>query len=213
MMLVFFRNDTGFGGNNGLTDFKRLLGFSLQDPQTKLGLYIISGFVLLLNYLICRYITTSKLGRVLTAIREAEGRVRFSGYKSLHYKLFIWTLSAVLCGIAGALYVPQVGIINPSEMQPANSIEMAIWVAVGGRGTLVGAVAGAFLVNGAKSWFTVAYPDLWLYLLGCMFIATTLFLPKGVIGFGDFFKKRLRKNRTETDNSNNGGKDYSYVSE
>ena len=212
MMLLFFRNNTGFGGNNGLTDFKRLLGFSLQDSSTKLGLYIISGLMLLLNYLICRYITKSKLGRVLTAIRDAEGRVRFSGYKSLNFKLFVWTLSAVLCGIAGALYVPQVGIINPSEMQPANSIEMAIWVAVGGRGTLVGAVAGAFLVNGAKSWFTVAYPDLWLYLLGFMFIATTLFLPKGVVGgLADFFKKRFQRKSTETNKT--GGEDYGYASE
>jgi urea transport system permease protein len=184
LMLLFFRNDTGFGGNNGLTDFKTLLGFSLQNPATKLGLCILSGLMLILCYLTCRFITTSKLGRVITAIRDAESRVRFSGYNSLYYKLFVWTLSAVICGIAGALYVPQVGIINPSEMAPANSIEMAIWVAVGGRGTLTGAVAGSFLVNSAKSWFTVAFPELWLYFLGLLFIATTLILPRGVIKLG-----------------------------
>jgi urea transport system permease protein len=184
LMLLFFRNNTGFGGNNGLTDFKTLLGFSLQSPGTKLGLCMLSGIMLLLCYLVCRFITASKLGRVITAIRDAESRVRFSGYNSLYYKLFVWTLSAVICGIAGALYVPQVGIINPSEMAPANSIEMAIWVAVGGRGTLVGAIAGSFLVNGAKSWFTVAAPELWLFFLGLLFILTTLFLPQGFIKMG-----------------------------
>ncbi|KUJ96042.1 MAG: Urea ABC transporter, permease protein UrtC [Desulfonauticus sp. 38_4375] len=192
LMLLFFRNETGFGGNNGLTDFKHILGFSLHEPSTKLGLYITTAIVLLLSYILCRYIVYSKLGRVLTAIRDAESRVMFSGYNPLHYKLFVWTLSAILCGIAGALYVPQVGIINPSEMQPANSIEMAIWVAVGGRGTLVGALLGAGLVNGAKSWFTVAYPDLWLYFLGAIFIATTLFLPKGVVGITNLFNKKIK---------------------
>lgn len=193
LMLLFFRNNTGFGGNNGLTDFKTLLGFSLHSPGTKLGLCMISGVMLLVCYLVCRYITASKLGRVITAIRDAEGRVQFSGYNSLHYKLFVWTLSAVICGIAGALYVPQVGIINPSEMAPANSIEMAIWVAVGGRGTLVGAIAGSFLVNGAKSWFTVAAPELWLFFLGLLFILTTLFLPQGFIKMGAPLKKFWRR--------------------
>ena len=183
-MLLFFRNDTGFGGNNGLTDFKTLLGFSLQTPGTKLGLCMVSGLMLLVCYLVCKFITTSKLGRVLTAVRDAESRVRFSGYNSLYYKLFVWTLSAVICGVAGALYVPQAGIINPSEMAPANSIEMAVWVAVGGRGSLTGAIAGSFLVNGAKSWFTVAAPELWLYVLGFLFILTTLFLPGGIIKLG-----------------------------
>ena len=182
LMLLFFRNNTGFGGNNGLTDFKRILGYSLQDPSTKMSLYIITAFVLFSSYVLGRYIVLSKLGRVLTAIRDAESRVMFSGYNTIHYKLFIWTLSAFLCGIAGALYVPQVGIINPSEMQPANSIEMAIWVAVGGRGTLSGALVGAGLVNGAKSWFTVAAPDYWLYFLGALFIVVTLFFPKGFAG-------------------------------
>ena len=182
LMLLFFRNDTGFGGNNGLTDFKRIVGFSLQSQSTKLGLYMVSAAVLAAAYLGCRYLVRSKLGRVLTAVRDAESRLMFCGYNPYSYKLFLWTLSAVLCGLAGALYVPQVGIINPSEMQPANSIEMAIWVAVGGRGSLSGALLGAFLINGAKSWCTVAFPDLWLYILGGLFIAVTLFLPRGVIG-------------------------------
>jgi urea transport system permease protein len=183
-MLLFFRNDTGFGGNNGLTDFKRILGASLQEPSTKRILYCASALGLILIFLLCRFIVSSKLGRVLKAVRDAEARVMFSGYNPNHFKLFAWTVSAVICGIAGALYVPQVGIINPSEMQPANSIEMAVWVAVGGRGHLVGAVLGAFVVNGAKSWFTVAFPDLWLYFLGFLFIGVTLFLPDGLIGLG-----------------------------
>ena len=183
LMLLFFRNNTGFGGNNGLTDFKRILGYSLQDPSTKMGLFMVTAFVLFLSYILSRYIVKSKLGRILTAIRDVESRVMFSGYNTLHYKLFIWTVSAFLCGLAGALYVPQVGIINPSEMQPTNSIEMAIWVAVGGRGTLIGALFGAGLVNVAKSWFTVAAPDYWLYFLGILFIVVTLLLPKGLLGF------------------------------
>ena len=190
LMLLFFRNDTGFGGNNGLTDFKRILGYSLQDPSTKMGLFMITAFVLFLSYILSRYIVKSKLGRVLIAIRDVESRVMFSGYNTLHYKLFIWTVSAFLCGLAGALYVPQVGIINPSEMQPANSIEMAIWVAVGGRGTLGGALLGAGLVNITKSWFTVAAPDYWLYFLGVLFIVVTLFLPKGFLGFFDRFTSK-----------------------
>ena len=181
LMLLFFRNNTGFGGNNGLTDFKRILGFSLQDPLTKLGLYLVSAMVLLLVYLLCRYLVVSKLGRVLMAVRDAESRLMFCGYDTRSYKLFLWTVSAMMCGLAGALYVPQVGIINPSEMQPPNSIEMAIWVAVGGRGTLWGALVGAFLVNGAKSWCTAAFPDLWLYLLGALFVVVTLFCPGGVV--------------------------------
>lgn len=192
LMLLFFRNNTGFGGNNGLTDFKRILGFSLQDSSTKMGLFITTAFILFLSYVLARYIVKSKLGRILTAIRDVEGRVMFSGYNTLHYKLFIWTTSAFLCGLAGALYVPQVGIINPSEMQPTNSIEMAIWVAVGGRGTLLGALFGAGLVNVAKSWFTVAAPDYWLYFLGVLFIVVTLFLPKGILGF---FKRIFKTNK------------------
>ncbi len=190
MMLLFFRNETGFGGNNGLTDFKRILGFSLHEQSTRLGLYIVTLLVLLLSYLLCRYLVTVKLGRILTAIRDAESRVMFCGYNTLHYKLFVWTFSAVLCGLAGALYVPQVGIINPSEMAPANSIEMAIWVAVGGRGTLVGALLGAGVVNAAKSWFTVAYPELWLYFLGALFIGVTLFLPQGLVRLGSLLRRQ-----------------------
>jgi urea transport system permease protein len=184
LMLLFFRNNTGFGGNNGLTDFKRVLGFSLQEPTTKLALYIVSVGALFLIYLACRYVVVSKLGRVVTAIRDAESRLMFCGYDTRSYKLFLWVVSAVLCGLAGALYAPQVGIINPSEMQPANSIEMAIWVAVGGRGTLVGAAAGALLVNGAKSWCTAAFPDLWLYILAALFVGVTLFCPGGLVSLG-----------------------------
>jgi urea transport system permease protein len=181
-MLLFFRNDTGFGGNNGFTDFKEILGLPIATPKMRMALFAVTGAVLLGTFLLGRHIVKSKLGRVLMAIRDAESRVMFCGYNPISYKLFIWTLSAVLCGIAGALYVPQVGIINPSEMSPANSIEIAIWTAVGGRGTLIGPVLGAFIVNGAKSWFTVAFPEIWLLFLGLMFILVTLFLPQGVIG-------------------------------
>ena len=181
-MLLFFRNDTGFGGNNGFTDFKRIIGVPIHTSEMRMTLFVITGLVLVGTLILARYLVTSKFGRVLTAIRDAESRVMFSGYDPLWYKLAIWTLSAVIAGIAGALYVPQVGIINPGEMSPAMSIEIAIWVAVGGRGTLVGAILGAFLVNGAKSWFTVAFPEYWLFFLGAIFIAVTLFLPQGVIG-------------------------------
>jgi urea transport system permease protein len=182
-MLLFFRNDTGFGGNNGFTDFKRILGFSLAHPATRVSVFMVTAVLLILTLLLCRYIVTSKFGRVLTAIRDAESRTMFSGYNTRDYKLFVWTLSAILCGIAGALYVPQVGIINPSEMSPANSIEIAIWVAVGGRGTLVGALVGAGIVNGAKSYFTMAWPAFWLYFLGGLFVVVTVFLPRGIMGW------------------------------
>jgi urea transport system permease protein len=181
-MLLFFRNETGFGGNNGFTDFKRILGFPIAAGETRIGLFVASAMVLIATLLLCRYIVTSKLGRVLSAVRDAESRVMFLGYSTLHYKLFVWTLSAMICGVAGALYVPQVGIINPSEMSPANSIEIAVWVAVGGRGSLIGPLLGAGLVNGVKSWFTVAFPEVWLYFLGALFIGVTLYLPQGVIG-------------------------------
>jgi len=180
-MLLFFRNETGFGGNNGFTDFKRILGIPI-DQAMRVFLCALSGVVLLGFYLMSRAIVQSKYGRVLQAIRDAESRVMFTGYDPVAYKLSIWTLSAVMCAVAGALYVPQVGIINPSEMSPAASIEMAIWAAVGGRGTLIGPIVGAFFVNGAKSWFTVAFPEVWLYFLGALFIAVTLFLPQGLIG-------------------------------
>src|SRR4029453_8902502 len=181
-MLLFFRNDTGFGGNNGFTDFKRILGFTIASPGTRVALFMITGAALIAFLFLGRSIVQSKLGRVLTAIRDAETRVMFSGYNPVHFKLFIWTLSAVICGIAGALYVPQVGIINPSEMSPANSIEIAIWTAVGGRGTLIGPVIGAAVVNLGKSWFTQAFPEYWLFLLGLLFILVTLFLPRGIAG-------------------------------
>jgi urea transport system permease protein len=181
-MLLFFRNDTGFGGNNGFTDFKRILGFSIAAPGTRVVLFMVTGAALVGFLCLGRAIVTSKLGRVLTAIRDAETRVMFSGYDPVYFKLFIWTLSAVICGIAGALYVPQVGIINPSEMSPGNSIEIAIWTAVGGRGTLIGPVIGAAAVNLAKSFFTQALPEYWLYVLGLLFILVTLYLPRGIAG-------------------------------
>jgi urea transport system permease protein len=189
-MLLFFRNETGFGGNNGFTDFKRILGISIQTQQARMVLFVVTGLTLLGFFLLARWIIASKFGRVLQAVRDAESRVMFSGYNPIGYKLAIWTLSAVMCGVAGALYVPQVGIINPSEMSPANSIEIAIWAAVGGRATLVGPIVGAFLVNGAKSWLTVTAPEFWLYFLGALFIAVTLFLPNGVVGL------LKRKNRS-----------------
>jgi urea transport system permease protein len=181
-MLLFFRNDTGFGGNNGFTDFKRVLGFPITAPSTRAAIFAVTALALIGVVFLTRYLIRSKVGRVLTAIRDSESRLMFSGYNPLGYKLFVWTLSAVLCGIAGALYVPQVGIINPSEMSPANSIEIAVWVAVGGRGTLIGPLLGAAVVNGAKSFFTQTFPEYWLFFLGLLFILVTLFLPRGVIG-------------------------------
>jgi urea transport system permease protein len=182
LMLAFFRNDMGFGGNNGMTDYKDILGWDVHQPATRLGLYLASVAALGLGYLLCRYITSSKLGRVLLALRDAESRVRFLGYSVTNAKLFVFTISAVLAGIAGALYVPQVGIINPSEFSPGNSIEIAIWVSVGGRGTLSGAIVGALLVNAAKTWLTSAAPETWLFVLGALFVATTLVFPRGIVG-------------------------------
>jgi urea transport system permease protein len=181
-MLLFFRNETGFGGNNGFTDFKRIAGVPIALPSTRMVLFVITGCTLVGFWLLARALVNSKFGRVLQAIRDAESRVMFTGYDPLRYKLAVWVLSAAMCGVAGALYVPQVGIINPSEMSPASSIEMAVWCAVGGRGTLVGPVVGAFFVNGAKSWFTQAFPEFWLYFLGALFIAVTLLLPRGLLG-------------------------------
>jgi urea transport system permease protein len=181
-MLLFFRNETGFGGNNGFTDFKRILNIPIATPTMRVTLCVLTGMVLVGFYLLSKAIIASKYGRVLQAIRDAESRVLFTGYNTLWYKLSIWTFSAIMCGIAGALYVPQVGIINPGEMSPAASIEIAIWTAVGGRATLIGPIVGAFFVNGAKSWFTVAFPEYWLYFLGAMFIGVTLFLPQGIVG-------------------------------
>jgi urea transport system permease protein len=182
LMLAFFRNEMGFGGNNGLTDFKDILGFSLQADSTRIGLFIASGIALGLGYLSCRALITSKLGRVAIAIRDKEDRARFIGYKVEHVKLAVFTFSAMLAGLAGALYVPQVGIINPGEFAPLNSIEVVIWVAVGGRATLYGAVLGAIGVNYAKTWFTGAFPEVWLFALGGLFVLVTLLLPRGIAG-------------------------------
>ncbi|MGX9416044.1 urea ABC transporter permease subunit UrtC [Vibrio sp. WJH972] len=182
LLLAFFRNEMGFGGNNGLTDFKDILGFDLKSDMTRLTLFGLSGIALGLGYIACRFIVVSRLGRVAMAVRDAESRTRFTGYKVEYIKLAIFTFSAVLAGIAGALYVPQVGIINPSEFSPLNSIELVVWVALGGRATLYGAVVGALAVNYAKTYLTAALPEVWLFSLGAMFVLVTLFLPNGVTG-------------------------------
>ncbi len=182
LMLAFFRNEMGFGGNNGLTDFKDLLGIPLSSPGMRLGLFIASALALAAGLLIARAITQSHLGRVLVGVRDAESRTRFLGYRVEEYKLFVWTVSAMMAGVAGALYVPQVGIVNPGEFAPANSIEIVIWVALGGRGTLVGAALGAMVVALAKTLLTGWLPDAWLYALGALFILVTLYLPRGIVG-------------------------------
>ncbi len=182
LLLAFFRNDMGFGGNNGLTDFKELLGFPLRADTTRAGLLVVTALVLCLLYLFARALTRSRFGKVLVAVRDAESRTRFLGYRPERYKLVVWTVSAVMAAIGGALYVPQVGIINPGEFAPANSIEAVIWVAVGGRGTLAGAILGAVLVNGGKTILTGALPEVWLFALGALFILVTLFLPRGLLG-------------------------------
>jgi urea transport system permease protein len=194
LMLGFFRNNFGFGGNNGLTDFKDILGFNVQAQGTRAVLFAVSVAALMLGFLVCRAIVTSRFGKVLIAIRDAEARTRFLGYRVESYKLFVFTLSACMAGIAGALYVPQVGIINPSEFSPANSIEAAIWVAVGGRGTLTGAIIGAVVVNYAKTTFTTgALAPYWLFVLGGLFIAVTLLLPRGIVGtFRHWLTERRR---------------------
>ena len=186
-MLLFFRNETGFGGNNGFTNFRSILGFSISSQGTRAVLLLATVLLLVASLYAGWRLAQSKFGRVLTALRDAENRLMFCGYDPRGFKLFVWVLSAVLCGLAGALYVPQVGIINPSEMSPTNSIEAAVWVALGGRGTLIGPLLGAGMVNGMKSWFTVAFPEYWLFFLGALFIIVTLYLPKGVIGL---LKKR-----------------------
>ena len=183
LLLAFFRNDFGFGGNNGLTDFKDILGFNVQAEGTRAALFLLSCLALILAFLICRAVVTSKLGKVLIAVRDAESRTRFLGYRVESYKLFVFTLSACMAGVAGALYVPQVGIINPGEFAPGNSIEAVIWVAVGGRGTLIGAALGAIVVNYAKTYFTSGpLAPYWLFMLGALFILVTLLLPKGIVG-------------------------------
>jgi urea transport system permease protein len=182
LMLAFFRNDMGFGGNNGFTDFKEILGFDLQSPTTRMVLFLLTAAALGGSYVLCRVIIASRAGRVIQAVRDAENRARFIGYRVESYKLWVFVLSALIAGFAGSLYVPQVGIINPSEFSPANSIEIVIWVAIGGRGTLYGAVVGAFIVNYAKTFFTAALPSMWLYALGALFVLVTLLLPRGVVG-------------------------------
>jgi urea transport system permease protein len=190
LMLAFFRNDMGFGGNNGMTDFKDILGFPLQRESTTVALMLITAVVLSAAFVLARVVTGSRFGKVLVALRDSEARTRFLGYRPESYKLTIWMLSAVIAGIGGALYVPQVGIINPSEFAPANSIEAVIWVAVGGRGTLSGAILGAVLVNLGKTWLTSALPDVWLFAIGGLFIVVTLFLPRGIIGLFAARRKR-----------------------
>lgn len=198
LMLAFFRNDMGFGGNNGLTDFKDILGFPISAPSTRLTLFFLSAVALAGGYLICRALVTSKYGKVLVAVRDAESRTRFLGYRVENYKLVAWVLSAMLAGVAGALYVPQVGIINPSEFAPAQSIEMVIWVAVGGRGTLVGAAIGALIVNAGKTWFTGVMPEAWLFALGALFVLVTLFLPKGVLGLAANLSDKWKARRSSS---------------
>ncbi|PNQ96075.1 urea ABC transporter permease subunit UrtC [Azospirillum argentinense] len=198
LMLAFFRNDMGFGGNNGLTDFKEILGFDIQAASTRVGLFVATVVALAAGYVLASAVVASKLGKVLIAVRDAESRVRFLGYETDRYKLFAWTLSACMAGVAGALYVPQVGIINPSEFSPASSIEAVIWVAVGGRGTLAGPVLGAVLVNFGKSYFTAALPEFWLFALGGLFVLVTLFLPKGILGLAAQLRDRLPARATVT---------------
>ncbi|MBL8573698.1 MAG: urea ABC transporter permease subunit UrtC [Hyphomicrobiaceae bacterium] len=193
LLLAFFRNDMGFGGNNGLTDFKDILGFNIQSDATRAGLFALTALTLAAAYLIARSVVMSKAGKVLLAVRDAESRVRFLGYRADNYKLFVFTLSAMMAGIAGALYVPQIGIINPSEFAPGNSIEVVIWTAVGGRGTLVGPAIGAILVNFAKTTFTTgALAPYWLFALGGLFVLVTLFLPKGIVGTASDYLARRR---------------------
>ncbi|WP_043113163.1 urea ABC transporter permease subunit UrtC [Solimonas flava] len=193
LLLAFFRNEMGFGGNNGLTDFKDLLGFDLQSSGVRIALFLASAIALGLAYAACRAVIASRLGRVIEAVRDAESRARFIGYRVENVKLWVWVFSALLAAVAGALYVPQVGIINPSEFAPINAIEIVVWVAVGGRGTLYGAALGALLVNYAKTYFTAALPEVWLFALGGLFVGVTLFLPKGIVGLIAQWQTRLTK--------------------
>ncbi|UUC93508.1 urea ABC transporter permease subunit UrtC [Comamonas sp. C11] len=197
-MLLFFRNETGFGGNNGFTGFRTLVGYSVNSQAMHVLLFALSGLALLGCFLFSRWLIRSKYGRVLQAVRDAESRTMFCGYNPLPYKLSIWVISAMMCGLAGALYVPQVGIINPSEMSVGNSIEMAVWTAVGGRASLVGPIIGAFAVNGGKSWLTVAAPEYWLYVLGALFIVVTLFMPGGLIRLPQQLRQWREKRNAQT---------------
>ncbi len=197
LLLAFFRNDMGFGGNNGLTDFKDILGFNIQTRETRATLFALSALFLALYLFVTAYMAASRFGKLLMATRDSEARTRFLGYRPEKVKLFVWTLSAIMGGIAGALYVPQVGIINPGEFAPANSIEIVIWTAVGGRGTIIGPVIGAFFVNGGKSLFTGWFPEFWLFVLGPLFVFTTLYLPKGIVGTTTEFWQKLRAKPAE----------------
>jgi urea transport system permease protein len=199
LLLAFFRNEMGFGGNNGLTDFKEILGFPLAHDGVRIVLFLTSIFALASAYIACRFIVTSRFGRVITAIRDAESRTRFCGYAVESYKLWLFVFSAMLAGIAGALFVPQVGIINPSEFSPLNSIEQVVWVAVGGRGTLYGAVTGAFAVNYSKTWLTSVYPEAWLFALGALFVLVTLFLPQGLVGLAKKLMAKVKKPKTDAE--------------
>ena len=190
LMLAFFRNDMGLGGNNGLTDFKDILGYSVQASETRAALFFASAVALALGLIISAAVVSSRFGKALTAVRDAESRMRFLGYRVEGFKLFVFVLSAAMAGVAGALYVPQVGIINPGEFAPGNSIEAVLWVAVGGRGTLVGPIIGAVLVNFGKTWLTGALPEVWLFALGALFIVVTLLLPKGIVGLWGQMKSR-----------------------
>jgi len=205
LLLAFFRNDMGFGGNNGLTDFKEIIGLNVQADGTRAVLFALSAIMLSLCLVISSAIVRSKFGKVLVGVRDAESRVRFLGYRVENIKLFTFVVSAMMAGIAGALFVPQVGIINPGEFAPANSIEVVVWTAVGGRGTLIGPIIGALMVNAGKSYFTGAFPELWLFALGALFIGVTLFLPKGVVGT---IQQRLavRRERKAADDAANSDK-------
>ena len=197
LMLAFFLNELGFGGNNGLTDFKDVLGIELQSDSTRRGLFIISALALAASFVLCRWLLKTHYGKILLAVRDAESRSRFLGYRTENYKLFAFVVAAMLAGLAGALYVPQVGIINPGEFSPLNSIEIVIWVAVGGRGTLYGAALGAIVVNLAKTWFTGAMPELWLFVLGGMFVVVTVLSPKGIVGI-QFYRDDLIQHKLKT---------------
>ncbi|WP_454746766.1 urea ABC transporter permease subunit UrtC [Ciceribacter selenitireducens] len=203
LLLAFFRNDMGFGGNNGLTDFKEIIGFNVQADGTRAVLFALSAIMLSLCLVISSAIVRSKFGKVLVGVRDAESRVRFLGYRVENIKLFTFVVSAMMAGIAGALFVPQVGIINPGEFAPANSIEVVVWTAVGGRGTLIGPIIGALMVNAGKSYFTGAFPELWLFALGGLFIGVTLFLPKGVVGTVQQHYAARRDRKAADDAANN----------
>lgn len=207
LLLAFFRNEMGFGGNNGLTDFKDILGFSLQEDSTRIALFITTAIMLIIVLLLSQAIFKSRFGKVIVAIRDGEARARFIGYRTERYKVWLFVYSAVIAAVAGALYVPQVGIINPGEFSPINSIEMVIWVAVGGRGTLVGAILGAILVNYAKTKFTAIMPDGWLFALGALFVLVTLYLPKGILGLVDQIKAKRLEKQQRSQGGGSGGID------